>query len=96
MCLHKIVLTGKCRHGVNLNNCSKCFSTPGKVPCCIKDGKPGKIDPKTKECEEECDCDPNDPKAPKGVKVYLCMRTFLSTNSQVTNPLRLHKQIREL
>jgi hypothetical protein len=49
--------------------CSKCFSTPGKVPCCIKDGKPGKIDPKTKECEEECDCDPNDPNAPKGVKV---------------------------
>jgi len=54
---------------IPLQFCSKCFSTPGKVPCCNKDGKPGKIDPKTKECEEECDCDPKDPTAPKGVKV---------------------------
>ena len=51
---------------------SDCFSTgPGGSPCCIKDGKPGKIDPKTKKCEEECDCVPGDPSSPKGVKVCL-------------------------
>ncbi|XP_028399971.1 uncharacterized protein LOC114523292 [Dendronephthya gigantea] len=49
---------------------SKCFSTgPIKVPCCIKDGKPGKIDPKTKDCEEECDCIPGDSSSLKGVKM---------------------------
>ena len=43
------------------------------MPCCIKDGKPGKINPKTKECEEECDCDPSDPMSPKGVKVMFTL-----------------------
>ncbi|XP_028400062.1 uncharacterized protein LOC114523364 isoform X2 [Dendronephthya gigantea] len=49
---------------------SDCFSTGwAKVPCCIKNGKPGRIDPKTKDCEEECDSIPGDSSSPKGVKM---------------------------
>lgn len=51
-------------------NHRKCHETPSKVPCCVSaDGKPGKTNPETNECEEECDCDPKDPTKPKGVKV---------------------------
>ncbi|XP_028400060.1 uncharacterized protein LOC114523362 [Dendronephthya gigantea] len=48
---------------------SECFFTPVKVPCCITNGKPGKVDPKTGQCDEECDCYSGDPTAPKGIKM---------------------------
>ncbi len=54
------------------------------MPCCIKDGKPGNINPKTKECEEECDCDPSDPMSPKGVKVMFTLVLY-ATIFHITN-----------
>ena len=74
--------------------CSKCFSTPVKVPCCIEDGKPGKIDPETGKCEEECDCDPSDPSAPKGVKVlYNASQCHFDFQSEVDEKLHVRTRL---